>query len=104
MDVPSRQDSYSKWKAGEIQIVVATKAFGLSIDKGDVRNVIVPESIMSWVQELGRAGRDGKQACATILYRKSNISHANAWVWRIKRDVMKFLRNFPSLGSTLKHI
>ena len=40
----------------------------------------VPESLLSWAQELGRAGRDGSQACATILYHRSDISHANPWV------------------------
>ena len=36
---------------------------------------------VTWVQELGRAGRDGKQACATILYRRTVSSHANAWIF-----------------------
>ena len=81
MDVHSRHEAYSKWKLGEVQIIVATKAF--VIDKSNIHNVIrngVPESILSWTQELGRAGRDGKQACATIIYRKSDLSHANAWI------------------------
>ena len=83
MDAPSRQESYLKWKSGQVQTIVATKAFGMGIDKPDIRHVIrsgVPESILSWAQELGRAGRDGQQACATILYRRSDISHANAWI------------------------
>ena len=55
----------------------------MGIDKDDIRRVIrnsVPESMLSWAQELGRAGRDGQQACDTILYRKSDISHANSWI------------------------
>jgi len=83
MDAPSRQESYLKWKSGQVQTIVATKAFGMGIDKPDIRHVVrsgVPESILSWAQELGRAGRDGQQACATILYRRSDISHANAWI------------------------
>ena len=44
-----------------------------------IRNGI-PESMLSWTQELGRAGRDGYQAAATIIYQQSEISHANAWV------------------------
>ena len=49
----------------------------------DIRHVIrngVPESMFSWAQELGRAGRDGFQATATIFYKHSDISQANAWV------------------------
>ena len=51
--------------------------------KNVARHVIrngVPESMLSWTQELGRAGRDGYQATATIIYQQSDISHANAWV------------------------
>ena len=83
IDIPTRQESYLKWKSGEVKTIVATKAFGMGIDKANIRHVIrngVPESMLSWAQELGRAGRDGKQACATILYRKSDISHANSWI------------------------
>ena len=64
--------------------MVATKAFGMGIDKANIRHVIrngVPESVVSWAQELGRAGRDGKPATATVIYRKSDIRHANAWIW-----------------------
>ena len=83
MDGASRHESYLQWKSRQAQVIVATRAFRMGIDKHDIRHVIrhgVPESMLSWAQELGRAGRDGNQACATILYRKSDISHANPWV------------------------
>jgi len=83
MDVSSRQDAYVQWKSNNIQVIVATKAFGMGIDKPDIRHVIrngVPESMASWAQELGRVGRDGEQAHATILYRSTDLSHANAWI------------------------
>ena len=83
MDAYSRCESYLQWKSGEAQAIVATKAFGMGIDKSDIRHVIrngIPENMLSWAQELGRCGRDGKSATATILYRKSDLSHANAWV------------------------
>ena len=83
MDIPTRQESYLKWKSGDVKTIVATKAFGMGIDKANIRHVIrngVPESMLSWAQELGRAGQDGHQAYATILYRKSDISHANSWI------------------------
>ena len=54
------------------------------IDKSNIRHVIrngVPESVISWTQEFGRAGRDGLPSTATILYRKSDLRHANAWIW-----------------------
>ena len=51
---------------------------------------------MSWTQELGRAGRDGKQACATILYRKSDLSHANAWILNNLQCKERILSGFSS--------
>ena len=63
--------------------MVATKAFGIGIDKSDIRHVIcngVPESVTSWAQEFGRAGRDGLHSTATILYRRSDMRHADSWI------------------------
>ena len=83
MDPPSRHESYMNWTTGQVQVIVATKAFGLGINKSNIRHVIrngVPESMLSWAQELGRAGRDGFLATATILYQQSDITHANAWI------------------------
>ena len=83
MDAPSQHEFYVKWKSGQVQTIVATKAFGMGVDKPDIHHVVrngVPESLLSWAQELGRAGRDGQHACATVLYHKSDISHANSWV------------------------
>ena len=62
MDPRERKQSYLKWKTGEVNIMVATKAFGMGVDKSNIRHVIrngVPESIVSWAQELGRACRKG---------------------------------------------
>ena len=83
LDVPSRHESYLKWKSNEVKVIVATKAFGMGINKPDIRHIVrngVPENILSWVQELGRAGRDGKESWATILFRKGDVSYANAWI------------------------
>ena len=77
MDISLREDANMQWKSNKVQVIVATKAFGMGNDKA--RNG-VPESLASWAQELGREGRDGEQAHATILYQSSDISHTNAWV------------------------
>lgn len=64
-----------KWDSGEYRTMVATNAFGMGIDKPDVRIVIhwdVPDSIEAYFQEAGRAGRDGNRAYAVLLYNDSD--------------------------------
>ena len=62
-----------EWQTGKTRVMVATNAFGMGIDKPDVRIVVhldIPDSIESYFQEAGRAGRDGQQAYAVLLYQK----------------------------------
>ena len=64
-----------RWQKGESRVMVATNAFGMGIDKPDVRLVIhldLPDSIEAYFQEAGRAGRDGQKAYAIILYAQSD--------------------------------
>ena len=64
-----------RWQDGECRVMVATNAFGMGIDKPDVRLVIhldLPDSLEAYFQEAGRAGRDGEKAYAVILYSKSD--------------------------------
>ncbi|MFM8316609.1 MAG: RecQ family ATP-dependent DNA helicase [Deltaproteobacteria bacterium] len=72
MKMKDRDAVQEDFMANRYRVIVATKAFGLGIDKPDVRFVIhytFPDSVESYYQEAGRAGRDGKKAIVALLYR-----------------------------------
>lgn len=72
----SRSDRQARWKSGDIRVMVCTNAFGMGIDKPDVRFVIhydVPDSPEAYFQEAGRGGRDGKRSYAVLLWNSSDI-------------------------------
>ena len=74
-----RDDVHACFRAGEVQVVAATSAFGMGIDKADVRTVIhasIPESVDNYYQHIGRAGRDGRPAVAQLFYRPEDLGLA----------------------------
>ena len=76
----AKDQRQKSWLSGENRVMVATNAFGMGIDKPDVRIVIhadVPDSPEAYFQEAGRAGRDGNKAYAVLLYAKSDKTTLN---------------------------
>jgi ATP-dependent DNA helicase RecQ len=76
MNKSDREDTQRAWMDDELDVVVATTAFGMGIDKPDTRFVIHAEpadSLDSYYQEIGRAGRDGKPAVAVLVYRQEDL-------------------------------
>ena len=75
LDTVVRGRKQESWKNNQVRIIVATNAFGMGIDKPDVRFVVhldLPESLEAYYQEAGRAGRDEKKAYAVLLYSTSD--------------------------------
>lgn len=71
-----RNSKQQQWMDNDIRVIVCTNAFGMGIDKPDVRTVIhfdVPECLENYYQEAGRAGRDGKRAFAVLLYHTKDV-------------------------------
>ena len=76
----SRTERQEQWKSGRIRVMVCTNAFGMGIDKPDVRFVVhfdVPDSPEAYFQEAGRGGRDGKRSYAVLLWNDSDIRRMN---------------------------
>jgi ATP-dependent DNA helicase RecQ len=94
-----RQDS---WQKGELKVMVATKAFGMGIDKQDVRFVIhldLPSSIEEYYQELGRAGRDGQEAYAILYWHEKDISNLRKRVLMSYPEMEKIKEIYSTLYS-----
>ncbi len=76
MGKETRELIQERWKSGQTRIIVSTNAFGMGIDKPDVRFVChydLPDSIEAYFQEAGRGGRDGKRSYAVLLWNDSDV-------------------------------
>ncbi len=91
-----------RWTNGEIRVIVSTNAFGMGIDKPDVRLVVhmdAPDSLEAYFQEAGRAGRDGKKAFAVLLWSNNDKVRLNRSVAVTFPEKEKILSVYEALGN-----
>jgi ATP-dependent DNA helicase RecQ len=103
-----RETAQDRFMEGSLDVIVATNAFGMGVDKSDIRLVVhadIPRSPEAYYQEAGRGGRDGKPTRCVLLFNHSDIklqeflidaSYPSA---EVLRGVWKLLRDRPNLGE-----
>lgn len=97
------------FKNNEESVMVATKAFGMGIDKPNVRMTIhmnIPQSIESFVQEAGRAGRDGKISASVILYNNDflDLTNRTANPFHLDKDVLMYFHKNSFKGQMKERV
>jgi len=100
-----REFMLDSWMSGNLKIMVATNAFGMGVDKSDVRFVIhhdMPTSIEEYYQEAGRAGRDGNSAHAIIFWEEQDLSSNRDAIFKKFPEPLVLKKTYTSLCSYLR--
>lgn len=100
-----RSEKQKAWTTGKTRVIVATNAFGMGIDKPDVRFVVhmdLPDSLEAYFQEAGRAGRDGKNSFAVLLWNNSDKVNLKRRVETHFPAISEIKRIYHALGNFLK--
>ena len=118
-EMAERTDAQDRFMQGQVPVVVATNAFGMGVDKADVRTIIhydLPGTVEAYYQEIGRAGRDGNRSRVILLYKEEdrrtqeffiNLSHPPAaWVHAVYDALLARGENpvFATLTELASHI
>lgn len=101
----ARSERQEAWLRDDIRVMVATNAFGMGIDKSNVRTVIhldLPETLEAYYQEAGRAGRDGKQAFAVAVYHTQDMDELITRIEKMHVSVERLRTTYQALSNYCK--
>ena len=105
LSAKDRSDKQDAWIQNRIRVMVATNAFGMGIDKPDVRTVIhmdLPDSLEAYYQEAGRAGRDERKAYAVALFHPQDVQELKERADRSIVSLELIKRTYQALGNYFK--
>lgn len=105
LDQEERNERQQRWTANQCRVMVSTNAFGMGIDKPDVRTVIhfdAPDCLENYYQEAGRAGRDRQKAYAVLLYNKQELAELETQQSRKFPDMETIRFVYQSMANFLQ--
>jgi ATP-dependent DNA helicase RecQ len=105
LDRMTRDSRQNIWIKGDTRVMVATNAFGMGIDKPDVRFVVhlnIPDNIEAYFQEAGRAGRDGKPSWAILLFEPGDVIELKKTISTKFPDIKTIRQIYHALGNFLQ--
>jgi ATP-dependent DNA helicase RecQ len=105
LDPALRKEKQNNWMAGTSRVMVATNAFGMGIDKPDVRFVLhldLPDSLEAYFQEAGRAGRDGQRSVALMIYNGTDQRRLHKMVTDAFPEIERIRNVYQSLCDYLQ--
>jgi ATP-dependent DNA helicase RecQ len=105
LNYQARNEHQKSWIDGNCRVVVATNAFGMGIDKPDVRTVVhmdIPETLEAYYQEAGRAGRDGKKSYAVLIFHPIDIKTLRDRLLQSQPMIEELKSTYQALANYLK--
>jgi ATP-dependent DNA helicase RecQ len=105
LDPEVRRKTQERFQAGSLDVIVATNAFGMGIDKSDVRlvaHVGLPRSLDAYYQEVGRAGRDGKASRVVLLFNYGDVKLAEWLIDNASGDSERAIARTPAQEAALR--